>query len=113
MLRTANTLVCLTLAGLLSGCANYDGSNFHYGSGGLPFLGMTFAVGHDKNEDDIQVLRADGSKNSYVVEREEEPILNRLPNMIRNIRAPKSIQIPAGSERVLRDDDYEKQLNQL
>lgn len=113
MFRFTRHAFLLAVIGTLSGCANYDGSRFNYQSGGIPFLGMTFAVGHDDSSDDIQVLRADGSEKTYASAGDRTRLAWPLPKLIRKSAADGSVEIPAGSERLLREDDYEAQLNQL
>ena len=53
------TMVILSL----TGCA-YDGSNFQYQSGGLPFLGMSFAVGNDADTK-AEIRHADARGGVY------------------------------------------------
>lgn len=90
LLRTSLLTLCLCL----SGCA-YDGSNFSWQSGGLPFLGMTVAIGNDAATD-APVRRA--------VVREAPAGLKMLPNMLRNLAVPKSARVPDAPEVALDGD---------
>jgi hypothetical protein len=111
MTRIVRMLTCGLGLALVAGCSHYEGSRFNYQSGGLPFGGLTFAIGRDKNADDIQIRRADGSTNSYATV-EDEPLLQRIPNAIKRLRAPDALDIPANSERSL-TDDYELAIDEL
>ncbi len=107
-LRTCSALIVL----LCSGCA-YDGSRFQYQSGGLPFLGLSLAVGHNsESAADVQVRRAGGTGSAY--ERDSrEPLLSRIPNALRRWRAPDNLDLPIGTERVLEDKRLQTQMHAL
>ncbi|MFK7820179.1 MAG: hypothetical protein AB8G99_15770 [Planctomycetaceae bacterium] len=112
MLRVVRPIACAAALLLIAGCSHYEGSRFNYDSGGLPFGGLTFAIGNDKSKDDIQIRRADGSTGSYAATGNDKSFFQRVPNALRNLHAPEPIEIPKGSERSL-TDDFETELNQL
>jgi len=110
MLKPTHRVSCALVAGLVltfAGCA-YDGSQFQYQSGGIPFLGMSLAVGNDANTD-AQVVHADGSGGLYAPDPKPS-VLSRIPEAIRRFRAPTELNVPEGTERVL-SDKYSEELN--
>lgn len=80
---------------LLAGCA-YDGSRFQYQSGGLPFLGMTMAIGDDGEGADVRHATAESQRRTRF----------RL-GLPRFTRTPRSADLPEGRERVLEAGDDE------
>lgn len=91
----------------LTGCA-YDGSQFQYQSGGLPFLGMSVAIGHD-SDNTTEVRTADGRSGVYAPDPSSS-VLSRIPDAIRRFRAPTELNVPEGPERSL-TDKYDEKLN--
>ena len=59
-MRRSLLLFCVIGCAMSSGCSTYDGSRFQWQSGGLPFAGMTFAIGNDEPDAPV-VRRADGT----------------------------------------------------
>lgn len=91
----------------LTGCA-YDGSQFQYQSGGLPFMGMSFAVGNDADTK-AKIRHADARGDVYAP-NPAPSVLSRIPEAIRRFRAPRELNVPEGTERVL-TDVYDQELN--